>query len=117
MNTMKSCILSYVALLAVAVANAIWLVATHQMEIAPLAIRLLPLVLLGTVFWMPRTRGFIWLAFVSIIYGVQSALMIEADGQWPWSVVEILAALALLITSVNQAQRLKSKQNVANEQA
>ncbi|MCM2130647.1 DUF2069 domain-containing protein [Larsenimonas rhizosphaerae] len=100
-------IVSYTVLMVIAIANGLWLMALHNVEPLPVVIRLAPLALLATVFWLPRTRGFVWLAFVGLIYAIQSILMIKAPGQWPWSVAETLAASALLITALKQARRLR----------
>lgn len=78
------------------------LVIAHQGgtdTLLPVLLRLLPLVLLGAVLRTERRRGYGWLAFVSVLYLVQGAAILQLPGFWWLGLLEVLAALALLLSA------------------
>ena len=72
-------------------------------SLLPVLVRLAPLVLLGVVLRTERRRGYGWLAFVSVLYIIQGAVMLQLPGLWWLGLVEVLSALTLLLSAGSYA--------------
>ncbi|WP_262927381.1 DUF2069 domain-containing protein [Phytohalomonas tamaricis] len=69
-------------------------------ELMPVLIRLLPLALFLPVLMTERVRGYIWLAFISVLYFIQG-IVITSLPQHAWlGWFEMLASVALFLCAV-----------------
>ncbi|WP_456267268.1 DUF2069 domain-containing protein [Kushneria sp. AK178] len=69
----------------------------------PVLVRIVPLLLLGIVLRTERRRGYGWLAFVSVLYIIQGAAMLQLPGLWWLGLIEALSALTLLLSAGSYA--------------
>ncbi|WP_438767359.1 DUF2069 domain-containing protein [Kushneria sp. TE3] len=72
-------------------------------SLLPVLVRVIPLALLGVVLRTERRRGYGWLAFVSVLYIIQGAAMLQLPGLWWLGLVEALSALTLLLSAGSYA--------------
>lgn len=72
-------------------------------SLLPVLVRIIPLVLLGVVLRTERRRGYGWLAFVSVLYIIQGAALLQLPGVWWLGLIEALAALTLLLSAGSYA--------------
>ncbi|GHC20071.1 hypothetical protein GCM10010082_09850 [Kushneria pakistanensis] len=100
--------ISWGVLLAVTLATGLMLAQRGGTEsLLPVLVRIVPLALLGIVLRTERRRGYGWLAFVSVLYLIQGAAMLQLPGLWWLGLVEALSALALLLTAGSYAYHIR----------
>ncbi|ARS53956.1 DUF2069 domain-containing protein [Kushneria konosiri] len=95
---------SWIILVAVTLMTGLMLAQQGGAEsLLPVLVRLAPLLLLGVVLRTERRRGYGWLAFVSVLYIIQGAVMLQLPGLWWLGLVEVLSALTLLLSAGSYA--------------
>ncbi len=104
--------ISWVVLLVVTLATGLMLAQRGGTEsLLPVILRIVPLALLGVVLRTERRRGYGWLAFVSVLYVIQGAALLQLPGLWWLGLVEALSALTLLLTAGSYAFHIRRWQH------
>ncbi|MCI0508918.1 putative membrane protein [Chromohalobacter marismortui] len=80
------------------------LYASGQVDLMPIAVRLLPLVLFLPSVVTRRPRGHVMLAFVSLLYILQGLMIAQLPDRLAWGVLETLAALVLFVSAAAYAR-------------
>ncbi|WP_299259057.1 DUF2069 domain-containing protein [uncultured Kushneria sp.] len=97
-------VISWITLMAVTLITGLILAQRGGTEtLLPVLVRIIPLALLGIVLRTERRRGYGWLAFVSVLYIIQGAVMLQLPGLWWLGLVEALSALTLLLSAGSYA--------------
>ncbi|GGX78854.1 hypothetical protein GCM10007160_02650 [Litchfieldella qijiaojingensis] len=100
---------SYIALLALLSYGGLMMQGSGENGMAPILLRVLPLILFLPSIIAQRPRGHAWLAFVSLLYFMQGVMIATLPGQTLLGMLEIVASLALFIGSMCYA-RFRSRQ-------
>ncbi|WP_136067722.1 DUF2069 domain-containing protein [Modicisalibacter radicis] len=100
----QAVLISFVLLIALLLLSG-WQLRSHNgVEWLPVLVRALPLVLFLPSILTRRPRGHAWLAFVSLLYIAQGAMLTTLPGQAWLGWLEVLAAVALFFASALYAR-------------
>ncbi|MDW5375500.1 DUF2069 domain-containing protein [Halomonas sp. HP20-15] len=103
-NARQAVLISFVLLIALLLISGWQLRSNHGIEWLPVLVRALPLVLFLPSILTRRPRGHAWLAFVSLLYIAQGAMLTTLPGQAWLGWLEVLAALVLFFASALYAR-------------
>lgn len=100
----RAVLISFVLLIALLLLSGWQLRNNNGVEWLPVLVRALPLVLFLPSILTRRPRGHAWLAFVSLLYIAQGAMLTRLPGQAWLGWLEVLAAMALFFASALYAR-------------
>ncbi len=100
----QAVLISFVLLIALLLISGWQLRSNNGVEWLPVLVRALPLVLFLPSILTRRPRGHAWLAFVSLLYLAQGAMLTTLPGQAWLGWLEVLAAMALFFASALYAR-------------